>query len=189
MPTPASRLPSDADLRQLLLTLLSLQSAAESRLRHLSMTMYALCATLLVTLPAFAVLAPLASDTLTTITVTAGSGTRQLRLRTGDLLWGALGGVVGVVAALNRFRLSGPGSVVPVAQLVLKPLAGAAFAVVGVVVVGGDLISQVEAVPPSALPAWAALFGFSQQLLTRLLDRRADELATAASPTNRDTSV
>jgi hypothetical protein len=189
VPSPVAAPSSASGLRQLLLDLAGLQTAAESRLRHLVAVTYAFCATLLIALPVVAVVLPHVSSTFTRIQVAAPNGTQELQLGTGDILavelWGALGGLVGVIGTLNRFRMSGPGALAPVAQLVLKPLAGAAVALVGVVAVEGDLISQLEPVSRWSIPAWAALFGFSQQLITRLLDGRAQALSDAASTTSQ----
>lgn len=65
----------------------------------------------------------------------------------------------------SRYNLNAP-------QLMLKVVAGAAAAVFGVMIVQ----SQAGTDSTTVLLAYAGAFGFSQQLLTRLVDRRGDDL-------------
>jgi hypothetical protein len=68
-------------------------------------------------------------------------------------------------------------------QIVLKAVAGAATALLGLML----LTSNVIVAPSSGLDttagllAYAALFGFSQQILTQLVDRRAGDLVSGST--------
>jgi hypothetical protein len=154
----------------------------------------AFCAALMVALPLFALLLPHLGVGLATIRgVDAEDKTTVERLSTGDLaaieMWGALGGVVGIIAVLSNLRLTQRPSSLQIAQLVLKPLAGGAIALFAIVLLQAGLVQQVKAVASGTIAAYAVLFGFSQQLLTRALDRRAAMLLDTASTTaERSTS-
>ncbi len=61
--------------------------------------------------------------------------------------------------------------------LILKILAGAATAVVGVMLVVSGLVSQLPIESSAAILAYAVVFGFAQQLVTGFIERRAGTLA------------
>lgn len=92
-------------------------------------------------------------------------------------LIGALGGLLSIAFGLGD---SGP----PPSrynprpqQAMLKPVAGAATALIGVLVIqSGILVAPVTSVSEPLLLAYAAVFGFAQQLLTQFIDRRAGTL-------------
>lgn len=65
-------------------------------------------------------------------------------------------------------------------QVFLKPVTGAVTAVLGIMFVQAGFIVPPVGTTGYALLAYAVVFGFSQQLFTRLVDRRADELTTPA---------
>jgi hypothetical protein len=92
------------------------------------------------------------------------------------LLLGAAGGMLslafslgGVRHAASRYSLRGP-------QTFLKPVAGAATALLGVVIVLSGLLVSPAGTSPEVLVAYAAVFGFAQHLFTRFVDKRADAL-------------
>ena len=92
-------------------------------------------------------------------------------------LVGALGGLLSVAFALGGTRNTPPRYNVRGAQAALKPMAGAATGLVGVLLVQSHiLVAPAETVSESLLIAYAAVFGFSQQLLTQFVDKRAGKL-------------
>lgn len=95
-------------------------------------------------------------------------------------LIGALGGMLAIAFGLARTK-SPPSRYDPKAWLgVLKPVAGAATALVAVVLIQADvLLGPGSAHSEMLLLAYAAIFGFSQQLLTRFVDKRAESLIDA----------
>jgi len=105
-------------------------------------------------------------------------------LSSGDLaaieLWGLLGGGVSVIAALGQLRVTSRPSSLQITQLILKPLAGAAVALFGIVLTQGGLFAQLQPVSSAAIAAYALLFGFAQQALTRMVDKKASTLANYA---------
>jgi hypothetical protein len=187
-------LPSQSELNVLLGELTSRQLTAQARTRHWRNTTFGLCIALLIVLPVLAIVAPKIGSGLVRIRATAGAAnTSSDRLSVGDLLaielWGMLGGVIGVIAAVSRIKISSVNSSLQAAQLVLKPLAGAAFAIFGVVAIQGGLFNQLQPVSTASIAAYATLFGFAQESLTRLVDRRASTLLDTAAPTGADTSA
>jgi hypothetical protein len=92
-------------------------------------------------------------------------------------LVGAIGGLLAIAFALGDAQAT-PGRYDPRPwQAALKPVAGAATAIAGVLLIQADLIvgpggSRSE----SLFLAYAAAFGFSQQLFTRFVDKRAETL-------------
>lgn len=91
-------------------------------------------------------------------------------------LAGMLGGILSVVIPLaTGERIKTPYRVFN-HQLLLKVLAGAAAALAGVLLVQSDVISQLKLESTSTLLGYAIFFGFSQQVVTGLIDRRANDL-------------
>jgi hypothetical protein len=90
---------------------------------------------------------------------------------------GAIGGLLSVAFALgssteapSRYNVRAP-------QAALKPVAGAATALAGVLLVQSRiLVAPPEGVSEALMLAYAFLFGFSQQLLTQFVDKRAGKL-------------
>jgi hypothetical protein len=97
------------------------------------------------------------------------------------LLVGALGGVLGFV-----FRLSGTTGAdrfdPKTWQRLLKPVTGAAAALAGVVFLqSGLLVESTIGNTELALLGYALIFGFSQQVLTKFVDGRAESLVKPAA--------
>ena len=90
---------------------------------------------------------------------------------------GMIAAVVAGIAALRNVRgTSTPYSLAVALALVKVPL-GALTAVLGLVLMSGGFVPGLSALDTSAqILAWALVFGFSQQLLTRLVDQRAESL-------------
>jgi hypothetical protein len=99
-------------------------------------------------------------------------------------VWGAIGGLVGVLVALRRIRGFGGPYGLPFAQTVLKVLAGAATALLGIVIVQSQVIPGLATANDKALAAYAALFGFAQESVTRFVDRQAGRLLGQARSTS-----
>ncbi len=92
-------------------------------------------------------------------------------------LAGMLGGLLSVVIPLaTGERIKTPYRVFN-QQLLLKTLAGAAAALAGILLVEGALVSAIKLESTSAILGYAVFFGFSQQVVTGFVDRRADALA------------
>jgi hypothetical protein len=177
-----------AMLRRMLGDLANRQVEAQAAIRTWRNLTLSLCAVLVIALPLFALIAPHIGASLVTIRpVISSTGSRGLApqtLSSGDLaaieLWGLLGGGVSVIAALGQLRVTSRPSSLQITQLILKPLAGAAVALFGIVLTQGGLFAQLQPVSSAAIAAYALLFGFAQQALTRMVDKKASTLASNA---------
>lgn len=92
-------------------------------------------------------------------------------------LVGALGGMLAIAFGLARTK-SPPSRYDPKAWLgLLKPVAGAATAIVAVTLIQANILLGPDGGHSEMLLlSYAAIFGFSQQLLTRFVDKRAESL-------------
>jgi hypothetical protein len=70
---------------------------------------------------------------------------------------------------------------VPVGQALLKLFFGAATAVVGTLFVTAGLIPAIKPTTPVEILSYAVIFGYAQQILTGLIDQRANALLSDAS--------
>jgi hypothetical protein len=101
--------------------------------------------------------------------------------RGGDVLlvalFGAIGGMLAIAFGLAETK-SPPSRYDPrIWQIGLKAAAGSATALAGVLLLQADLVVAPADSPSEALYlAYATIFGFSQQLFTRFVDKRAGEL-------------
>lgn len=87
------------------------------------------------------------------------------------LLSAALAGAL----ALRSIRGTSTPYSLPVAVAVLKLPSGALTAVIGLLLMRGGFVPGLSALDSSAqIIAWAIVFGYSQQVLTRLVDRQAN---------------
>ena len=86
---------------------------------------------------------------------------------------GALGGLLGALLPLSKMKTAPSRYNVRTPQAVVKIVAGAMAGWLGVVLVQSGLLIAPVAVSASALLAYAGVFGLSQQLLTRYLDKQA----------------
>ena len=114
--------------------------------------------------------------TAATTTATGGSVGDYAELE----LWGALGGLVGAVVALRRLRGSRRPPGLQIAQIVLKIPAGALLALFGVVLLQSGLLPLLTPAADGQLVAYAMLFGFVQETLTRAVDRHVAALLAKA---------
>ena len=87
---------------------------------------------------------------------------------------GLLAAGVAGAASLRGIRGTSTPYSVPVAAAVLKLPTGALTAVLGLILMRGGFVPGLSALDTSAqIVAWAILLGYSQQLLTRFVDRHA----------------
>lgn len=107
-------------------------------------------------------------------------------------LVGLTAAAVAAAAALRGIRGSSEPYGVPTALAVLKLPTGAVTAVLGLLLMRGEFIPGLSALDSSAqIIAWAAIFGYAQQLFTRLVDQQAQTVLGAVrnqSATTRRTS-
>ncbi|MET0134136.1 MAG: hypothetical protein ABW215_11145 [Kibdelosporangium sp.] len=98
-------------------------------------------------------------------------------------LFGALGATISVVLLLIRRRPDLTPYVLVGYQALVKILLGAALSAVGLLALGAGLVSGIVYVgSQAALLLWAVLFGYAQQVGTRLLDNYADRLMDEVRP-------
>lgn len=90
---------------------------------------------------------------------------------------GAVAGLLAALVALSRSSHTPSPYSIPSAQVVFKAAAGAATALVGVLLLQGGALVGLSKQPGSSVLAYAALFGFAQQILTRLVDEKAGAIA------------
>jgi hypothetical protein len=166
-------------LRELLRALHAEQRAADARVR----TYRNLLVTATIVLVVVALVFPfvvvwLADDMSALRTGAAAAATRRTDLLTVEV-WGAVGGLVGAVVSLRSLRSSPDPMGLLAAQLALKPAAGAAIAVFGVVLLQSGILPPLQAVEVRQLAAYAIVFGFAQEAFTAMVDRQAARLLDA----------
>jgi hypothetical protein len=90
------------------------------------------------------------------------------------LLAGLLAGLLNL-GGLNN--VSSPYALdLPRVQVILKAVAGATTAVLGILLLQSGLIVDAASTTGAAMLAYAALFGYSQEVFTRVVDRQASSL-------------
>ena len=97
--------------------------------------------------------------------------------RPGDLLivelLGLAAAAVAAAAAIRKIRGSSERYGVPLALAALKLPTGAVTAVLGLLLMRGQFVPGLSALDTSAqILAWALVFGYAQQLFTRLVDQQ-----------------
>jgi hypothetical protein len=89
-------------------------------------------------------------------------------------LIGLIAASVAAAAALRNIRGTSTPYSLPVALALLKLPTGALTALLGLLLMRGNFIPGLSALDSSAqIVAWAIVFGYAQQLLTRLVDQQA----------------
>jgi hypothetical protein len=96
---------------------------------------------------------------------------------------GALGAALSVALNLAGLQPAGVRFSLTVAQGLNKIVLGAITALLGIIVVRTVTNAPGFLATQPGLLTTAVVFGYSQQLFTRLIDRQADQLTNAASPT------
>jgi hypothetical protein len=92
--------------------------------------------------------------------------------------------VVGALVALRRINgFRGPYGL-QFAQIALKLPAGAFVALFALVLLQSAILPPLASVAGGKLAAYAALFGFAQESVTRLVDQQAGRLLGAARSTS-----
>jgi hypothetical protein len=92
-------------------------------------------------------------------------------------LLGALGGALAAAVSIRNLKGTSTAYDVPVALAGLKVPLGAFTAILALVAIRGDFIPGLSVLDSQEqILAYALIFGFAQQLLTRLLDQRAQTL-------------
>jgi hypothetical protein len=90
------------------------------------------------------------------------------------MLVGLAGAAVTSAAALRRLRGTSTPFAVPIALLLLKLPVGALTAFLGLVLLHGEFVPGLSALDSSGqILAWALIFGAAQQLVTGLVDKKA----------------
>lgn len=102
-------------------------------------------------------------------------------------LVGAVGGLLAIAFGLAKTETP-PSRYDPrIWQALLKPVAGGATALAGVLLLQADLlISPAGASSESLFLGYALLFGFSQQLFTQFVDKRAGDLIDTDGTESKD---
>ena len=87
---------------------------------------------------------------------------------------GLIAAAVAAAAALGGIRGTSTPYSLPVALAVLKLPTGALTALLGLLLMRGEFIPGLSALDfPAQILAWAVVFGYAQQLFTRLVDKQA----------------
>jgi hypothetical protein len=104
-------------------------------------------------------------------------------------LVGAVGGLLAIAFGLAK-TVTPPSRYDPrIWQILLKPVAGAATALAGVLFIQSDLlIGPASSRSESLFLSYAVIFGFSQQLFTRFIDKRAGALIGVDDEESKDGS-
>ena len=93
-------------------------------------------------------------------------------------LVGLIGGTLAAAAALLRISVTHEPYNLKRAQTLVKLPLSALTALVGVMLIQSDVIDALEPLPAPTVLVYAVIFGYSQQLVTRLIDRKAESLVT-----------
>jgi hypothetical protein len=106
------------------------------------------------------------------------------------MLVGLAGAAVTGAAALRRMRGTSTPYAVPMTLLVLKLPTGALTAFLGLILLQGEFVPGLSALDSSGqILAWALVFGAAQQLVTGLVDKKAQSVldSVGTSPMTTDT--
>jgi hypothetical protein len=96
-------------------------------------------------------------------------------------LVGLIAAAIAAAAALRNVQGTSTPYSLPVALAVLKLPTGALTAVLGLLLMRGGFVPGLSALDSSAqIVAWALIFGYAQQLLTRLVDNQAQNVLEGA---------
>jgi hypothetical protein len=87
---------------------------------------------------------------------------------------GLLAAALAAAASLRRIRGTSTPFGLPVALALLKLPTGALTAILGLILMRGEFVPGLSALDsPGQIVSWAVILGYSQQLLTRFVDQRA----------------
>ncbi|HKA70075.1 MAG TPA: hypothetical protein VKG85_13260, partial [Actinomycetes bacterium] len=104
-------------------------------------------------------------------------------------LMGLLGGALAAAISIRNLRGTSTPYDVPVALAMLKVPLGAFTSIIGLVAIQGDFVPGLSALDSQEqILAYALILGFAQQVFTRQLDRRAQDLLEALPSTDATTA-
>jgi hypothetical protein len=103
-----------------------------------------------------------------------------------DAVWqvqllGALGGFVTALAALQKLRGYRNPYNLPLVQAAVRVPAGALTGLIGILILQSGAF-QLDPAEGNTVVAYAIVFGAAQELVTRLIDQKANSLIEAATP-------
>jgi len=99
-------------------------------------------------------------------------------------LLGLISAAVAAAAALRQLRGTSVPYSLPLALALLKLPTGALTAVLGLLLMRGEFIPGLSALDsPAQIIAWAVVFGYAQQLFTRLVDERGQAILNSVGGT------
>ena len=101
------------------------------------------------------------------------------------LALGGIGAVLAVAVYLSGLKPAGVRFALPVAQGLLKIPFGALTAMLGIIILSTQTSMAGILGSQAGLLTTAAVFGYSQQLFTRLIDQQCNDLISAASSTTK----
>lgn len=100
------------------------------------------------------------------------------------MILGAFGGALAAVFTLSRMKgVSGPYSL-PSFQALLKLPAGSATALLGMLLLQNNMVTGFSPQRSGIVSAYAVIFGYGQQVVTRLVDRQAGNVQGPARSRN-----
>lgn len=91
---------------------------------------------------------------------------------------GLIGGVLAAAVALLRIPVTHEPYNLKRAQTLVKLPLSALTALVGIMLLQSNVIDALEPLPAPGVLAYAVIFGYSQELVTRLIDRKAESLVS-----------
>jgi hypothetical protein len=92
---------------------------------------------------------------------------------------GTIGGLLATAVALRGLRVTGDPYGLRWVQTLLKAPSGALTAVFGTMLLQSELIDALDPQPTPKILVYAAIFGFSQEAVTRFVDKKANALLGA----------
>jgi hypothetical protein len=105
-------------------------------------------------------------------------------------LVGMIGAAIAAAAAIRNVQGTSTPYSLPVALAVLKLPTGALTAMLGLLLARGNFVPGLSALDSSAqIIAWALVFGYAQQLLTRLVDNQAQSVLEGAGGNTKSLST
>ena len=101
-------------------------------------------------------------------------------------LIGLIAAAVVATTRISKIRGSSEAPDLPVLLAILKLPTGAITAFLGILLVRGGFIPGLSALDtPAQILSWALVFGFAQQLLTRLVDQQGQTVLNSVRGANR----
>jgi hypothetical protein len=102
-------------------------------------------------------------------------------------LVGLVAAAIAAAAALRNVQGTSTPYSLPVALAVLKLPTGALTALLGLLLMRGGFVPGLSALDsPAQIIAWALVFGYAQQLLTRFVDSQAQTVLEGAAGNTKD---